>query len=172
MKYLGVVLVLLIALLVVYRLRRPAAQPLADDIDALMAAHADDAVRRAEAEFGTHLDYTPASDQQVEAILADLHDRHKHQPLGERELGREARLWGAYLGAVSKRLRPCTWRKDSAAAGEGSLPLVFGERDETFPCAWTYKRIKNGEEDNVTVKFQLLILERDKSPGGLEIKPE
>src|SRR5262245_57931042 len=118
MKYVGVVLVVVLVLVVVYRLRRPTARLAGDDLDALITAHAEDAVRRAEAEFAIRLDYTPESVQHVEAILSKLHMRHRAQPLPEPEFGREARLWGAYLGAVIKGLRPCCWRKDSAAAGE------------------------------------------------------
>jgi hypothetical protein len=92
-------------------------------------------------------------------------------PLSDRELGVEARLWGAYIGAVVKRLRPCTWKKDSAVAGESALPLVFPDGSETYPCSWASKRISNGESDNVALKFKFLILNRDKPNYGLEIKP-
>jgi hypothetical protein len=171
MKYLGILL-LFVAIVITYRLRRSTTHHAASDLDALMIAHADDAVRRAEDEFAIRLDFSADSVRQVEAILGRLHERHRQEPLGEVGLGREARLWGAYLGAVIKRLRHGTWRKDSAAGGEGSLPLVFGKQDETFPCAWAYKRIANGDEDNVAVKFQLLILDRDKGPEGLGAGPD
>jgi hypothetical protein len=173
MKYAGILLLLALLLVAANRLfRRSALRPAADDLDALLVAHAEDAVQRARAEFGLGLDYSPDSVQHVETLLAQLHAQHRRQPLDERALGRESRLWGAYLGAVIKRLRPCTWQRDSQAAGEGALPLVFGHGDETFPCTWVYKRIENGEEDNVAVKFRFLILERDKPAQGPEFKPE
>jgi hypothetical protein len=172
-KYAGVLLLLALLLVAANRLfRRSARRQVADDLDALLVAHAEDAVQRARTEFGVGLDYSAESVQLVETCLAQLHARHQRQAFDERALGRESRLWGAYLGAVIKRLRPCTWQRDSQAAGEGALPLVFGQGNETFPCTWVYKRIKNGEEDNVAVKFQFLILEREKPPQGLEFKPE
>ncbi len=90
-----VLCVLLLALLALHRLRRPAAQPMYQDLDALMTAHAGDAVDRAAKDFATHLDYTPESVERLEVILAQLHERHMRQPLSDREVGREARLWGS-----------------------------------------------------------------------------
>jgi hypothetical protein len=170
LRSLAVGVLILLAILLLHQLRRPAAEPLYQDLDALMTAHAGDAVDRAAKDFGTRLDYTPESVQQVEAILAQLHERHVRQPLSDRERGREARLWGAYIGAVIKRLRPCTWKRDSTVAGEAALPLVFPDGSETYPCSWTSKRISNGESDNVALKFKFLIVNRDKPNYGLETK--
>lgn len=44
-----------------------------------------------------------------------------------------------------------------------TLPLVFGTQDEVYPCAWVYKRLTNGDEDNVVYKFQTLVVDRDKN---------
>lgn len=78
---------------------------------------------------------------------------------------------GAYLGELMKIVRPCRWALDSQGNGAGSLPVVFADKSETFPVTWCSKRIKNGDEDNVWHKFQILVIDRDKQPV-FEFKPE
>lgn len=42
--------------------------------------------------------------------------------------------------------------------------MVFTDtRQESYPCAWVYHRLKNGEEDNVWTKFYFVT-----QPGGLK----
>jgi hypothetical protein len=61
---------------------------------------------------------------------------------------------------VARRVRGGEWRRDSTHAGANAHPLVFGEQNEVYPCAWCFRRITNGSEDNVWVKFMLSVNER------------
>lgn len=140
------------------------------DFDKLMGAHAEDAVKRANADFSIQLDYSPGSIAQVEKILEAIYESYQQNPVDENTLGRESRLWGCYIGEVIKKTHGGTWKIDSAVAGQGALPLVWGPQNEMYPCAWVYKRLTNGEEDNVEYKYKVLIIERDKnnsSPNSL-----
>jgi hypothetical protein len=129
-----------------------------------MAALAAHAVERAKSGYGITLNYSPDSVKQVETVLAMKYNMQKAQPMSERDVADAAHLWGAYIGEVMKRKRPAHWMRDSSAAGEGALPIVFNDTgEESYPCVWVYHRLKNGEEDNVWVKFSFI-----SRPGGLK----
>jgi hypothetical protein len=100
-----------------------------------------------------------------------MHARHWRAPLSDSELVKESLRRGAYVGEVIRGIRPCRWAVSSSAGGEGSLPIVCADRSESLPVRWCYKRIKNGEEDNVWHKFTILVIKRDR-PGAPEIAPE
>ena len=136
----------------------------AEDIDHYMASLAGNAVERAKSGYGITLDYSPDSVKEVEKLLAIKYNMQKTRPMAERDVEDAAHLWGAYIGEVMKRKRPAHWMRDSAAAGADALPIVYNDRrGESYPCAWVYRRLKNGEEDNVWVKFTLI-----SQPGGLK----
>jgi hypothetical protein len=136
----------------------------AEDIDQYMASLATNAVERARSGYGITLDYSSNSVQEVEKLLAMKYDMQKTRPMSERDVEDAAHLWGAYIGEVMKLKRPAHWARDSAAAGADALPIVFNDtREESYPCAWVYHRLKNGEGDNVWVKFTLI-----SQPGGLK----
>jgi hypothetical protein len=141
------------------------------EVNAEMRLRAEQAVEVAARVYGATLDYSPGSVEKVETILGEIHDRHRLTPLENSQLTKSSLQWGGYIGEVTKRVRPCRWALDSKAGGEGSLPIVFGDRDESFPIRWCYNRITNGEEDNVWHKFTILVMNRDR-PVASEISPE
>jgi hypothetical protein len=135
-----------------------------ENIDAFMASLSAQTVERARSAYGVTLDYSPDSVKEVEKLLATKYELQKSHPMTEEETADAAHLWGAYIGEVMKRLRPAHWTRDSAAAGKDALPIVFNDTgEESFPCAWVYHRLTNGEEDNVWVKFHFVT-----QPGGLK----
>jgi|SRR5919109_1364638 hypothetical protein len=135
-----------------------------DDIDAYMAALSARAVDRAKSSYGLSLDYSPDSVKSVERILGTKYDLQKSQPMTESEIVDAGHLWGAYIGEVMKRIHPARWNRDSVAGGKDSLPIVFLDtHEESYPCAWVYHRLKNGDEDNVWMKFYFVT-----QPGGLK----
>lgn len=125
------------------------------DFDYAMRQVAKHAVTVGRAEHGLELDFSPASIERVENVLAELHNRHLQTPLPDREISRLALRWGAYIGEVMKLVRPAKWRRDSENAGAGAMPLIFDASNEAFPCSWVYKRIVDGPDDNVLFKFQI-----------------
>lgn len=125
-----------------------------DGIDAYMAALSAQAVERARSGYGITLDYSPDSVKEVENLLATKYNMKKARPMSEAEVADAAHLWGAYIGEVIKRIHPAHWVRDSDVAGKDALPIVYEDKSgESYPCAWIYRRLKNGEEDNVWVKF-------------------
>lgn len=130
---------------------------LAENIDAYMASLSAQAVKRAGSSYGVTLDYSPNSVKEVEKILGTKYEMQKTHPLTEIEITDAAHLWGAYIGEVMKRTHPAHWARDSGVAGKDALPIVYEDHSgESYPCGWVYRRLKNGEEDNVWIKFHFL----------------
>ena len=135
-----------------------------ENIDQYMVSLSAQAVERARSSYGITLDYTPDSVKQVETLLATKYELQKTHPMTEQEIADTTHLWGAYIGEVIKRVHPAHWVRDSAIAGKDALPIVYEDKSgESYPCAWVYHRLKNGEEDNVWIKFHFLT-----QPGGVK----
>jgi len=124
-----------------------------------MEGAAEEAVQVAKLEYQIYLDHSPESIRKIEEILRILHEQNQETPFTEKRMAKEVVLWGAYTGEVMRKLHAAHWEKDSELGGKSSFPIVFEERrQETFPVRWVHKRIVNGPDDNVWVKFQISIL--------------
>ena len=127
-----------------------------------------EAVSIAKESHGVTLDYSPASVEKVEVILGKLHDEYAKRKTTEGQRGL-AMAFGVYVGEViRKQAREGRWEKDHPQMGEGAMPLYW-KGHATFPVAWCLKRLKNGEEDNVWVKYRLIVdaeLKKEANPEG------
>jgi hypothetical protein len=120
--------------------------------DELVQYSAAEAVADAAKQDHVELDYSVDSIEKVDGILGKLHDLYvKDQssvlvaPL--------ARAYGAYIGEAIRRSEPGTkWARDHRVMGEKSYPLNW-RGGESFPMAWCYRRIVNGPEDDVWIKY-------------------
>jgi hypothetical protein len=158
----ALIIVLAVANFAWYRLRRPSTPQLTrQDVAEEMKLRAKLAVDTAATDFDVTLDYTPASIEKVEGILARIHDQHSASPLERAQLTKQALKWGAYVGEVIKTQKRSEWALDSAVGGPGSLPIVYDNKSESFPVRWCYNRIVNGREDNVWHKFTIIVLDRE-----------
>ncbi|HEY8505754.1 MAG TPA: hypothetical protein VIL46_14310 [Gemmataceae bacterium] len=146
-----------------------------------MAVLADEAVRRARAEFGVALDFSPDSVAAVEELLGELHARRAAGGMTDARINREAMTWGAYVGEVIRRLKGGRWDKDHPVADPDSYPIDY-DGHQSFPVGWCGRRILNGDEDNVLHKFRFLVLGEgregailidgsDPDPGGDQADP-
>ncbi|MCG6920830.1 MAG: hypothetical protein LJF15_07075 [Acidobacteria bacterium] len=161
-------LMLLVAGVVLWRTRSATREPnAAADVNVVMREAAADAIETAKAEHDVTLDYSSQSVEQVEAILARIYDEQAGAPIPLDREKDEAWRWGAYVGEVIRRTSPGGghWEIDHEAAGPRSFPVRLAERD-SFPITWCRKRLRNGPEDNVWHKFQILY-----GPESREIAP-
>jgi hypothetical protein len=124
------------------------------NLDDTMARRAEEAVKFAN-DRGVTLDYSPESVQQVERILAELHQARSKGQLPDSDLDLHAHGFGAYIGEIIRRKYKGHWERDSDVAGPNSYPIHWNG-GQSFPIAWCGKRIINGEEDNVWFKFQVV----------------
>lgn len=116
---------------------------------------ATEAVRDARDNNRRSLDYTPESIQNVETILGCLHDQYLKNPSSISVNGLGS-AYGAYIGEVIRRSESgARWERDDPIAGEKSYPFHWAGR-VSFPMSWCQKRIINGPEDNVWLKYRLL----------------
>ncbi|MBI3732866.1 MAG: hypothetical protein HY259_05335 [Chloroflexi bacterium] len=107
--------------------------------------------------FGIRLDYSEASIQAVERILADIHTDYRTtgSEVGLRGIALE---FAAYIvKVIEHHFGPADWQRDDPVFGKDTFPLQW--RGSTiYPYAWCLKRILDGPADNVWSKFQAIIL--------------
>jgi hypothetical protein len=101
---------------------------------------------------GVKLDYSTQSIEQVEIVLGKMHEEYVNTKAARGADGL-AMAFGAYIGEAIRRSDPdARWERDDPVGGEKSYPLRW-RAGSSFVCAWCYRRITNGEEDNVWHKF-------------------
>lgn len=113
---------------------------------------ADEAVKDAEKESQIRLDYSIESIKKVDIVLGRLHDQYVKNKTSLR-FDALANAYGAYIGEVIRRSEPSIhWDRDDGVAGPQSYPLHWGNGD-VFPLAWCHRRITEGDEDNLWMKY-------------------
>jgi hypothetical protein len=123
---------------------------------------ANEAVRDARDQNHVELDYSVASIETVDKVLGGLHEQYSKNPSSISVKGL-ASSYGAYIGEVIRKTEPgARWERDDAVMGEKSYPLIWGGGN-SYPMAWCYRRIVNGPEDNVWVKYRVLKDRRSQS---------
>jgi hypothetical protein len=133
-------------------------------VNDMMAAYALDAVDHARSAFAVELDFSPASIQRVEAILAKLHSsiprgllRLLKRGPSEDTVDQICKMYGGYIGEVFRRQRGGTWQFDQEVLpGHLVIALMNGD-SRIFPPSKVRKRLENGSEDNVWSYFRVLI---------------
>jgi hypothetical protein len=132
--------------------RNQAASPQFKNTEEKMRYLADSAVDIADKNYGIKLDYSTNSIQKVEDVLGKIHDEFQKDKSVEGIDGM-ALAFGAYVGEVIQRSETnVKWEQDSVVGGQNSYPLIWNGQS-LFVCAWCYKRIMNGSEDNVWFKY-------------------
>ncbi len=140
------------------------------DTNDMMRWLAEEAVATARDDCSVQLDYTTGSIEKVEQVLARLHEEYSAGRLSQGYRGM-AMAFGAYIGEAIRRSDPsATWGVDHPAAGPKSYPLRWRDGD-IFPMGWCYKRIVDGADDNVWVKYLVIREERDGTPATAPAVP-
>lgn len=145
-------------------------------------AFAKDAVNEAKLKFNLTLDYSPASVEHLESIVAAKYEEIQDHPILPIQMEAFSKLWGAYLGEVIRRQLGGKWRIAKHGPFAGLCVLQLGEpgtnEGEICPLGKVYKRLLNGEEDNLFVFSQLLLdktvlnkLQLDQTDPGSSASP-
>jgi hypothetical protein len=126
-----------------------------------MLAAANSAVEHARKYWSTELDFSPRSIEDVELILARMHESiprklyekiYKRGPTPE-QMATLSLAYGAYLGEVIRREFGGTWSKEEVN-GEPALALVFDPQHKLYPPAKVWKRFNAGEEENICAFYE------------------
>ncbi len=137
---------------------------MSDDLQSEMAAAARGAVEHAKKYWATELDYSPGSIEDVELILARMHESIPRNTLlklfkkgpTEEQMANIAIAYGAYIGEVFRREFGGTWSKGEVLGQQDVLALQFTPQNMVFPPGKVWKRLHEGEEDNVWVFYQVI----------------
>jgi hypothetical protein len=134
--------------------RKAAAERKFASTDEFVQWLASEAVKDAREQNHVNLDYSIDSIKSVEQILGGLHDQYVKDPstISVKGLGS---AYGAYIGEVIRRSEPSArWERDDKL-GEKTYPIIWGS-GHSYPMAWCIRRILNGPEDNVWMKYRVL----------------
>ena len=145
-----------------------------DDLQQEMAAAAESAVQHARKYWTTELDYSPGSIEDVELILARMYesiprrfiDRFFKKKPSDEQMAQIAISYGAYVGEVLRKEFGGTWTKQNIMDQQDVLALNFGKGNTVFPPGKVWKRLQNGEEDNVYAFYQLARKRQNEQSGA------
>lgn len=111
-----------------------------------------EAVERAQSEYQVELDFSEASIAKVEEVAGRARAGGALNEAGRAEL---AKLLGVYLGEVARRHHGGQWIIPKEGPFQGALVLQ-SKRGMTSPPSKVYKRLVDGEGDNLAAYYQVL----------------
>jgi len=111
--------------------------------------------------FDLELDYSPASIKKVEKILGTVHREYKRTKNDDGLHGIAIEFAAYIIKVIEANFAAGTWKRDHTLIGPDSFPYDWNGH-ELFPYGWCLKRILDGPGDNVWVKFNALVMARNK----------
>ncbi len=117
-----------------------------------MPAFAQRAVEAAKRDFQIELDYSEASIRSLEEVAGRMFSQ---KPSGA-QLEQLCFLYGAYLGEVARRHHGGDWVIPTDGPYAGVVTLQTKGGSQTSPSAKLYKRLTNGDEDNLDFYYKVL----------------
>jgi len=133
---------------------------MASDPSALMASYAEDAVRHAQKTCSVVLDFSP---QSVELLESNFERLIEPQPkgvlgrllgLGAPDRAMLARMYGAYVGEVIRRVHGWEWAYErDLVPGAAVVCLRRGERT-LFPLTQVEDRLRKGVEASLWLYYK------------------
>jgi hypothetical protein len=147
----GSFLVMGIMLLTVEHMYAPPAMPKFKSTDEMMAFFATETTKWVKKDRGLDLDYSIESvriiEEQLDRIFKEVDRANPQKGTYGTAVG-----YGAYIGEVFRRHDGGSWSADHPVAGTNSFPLTLKSNSVIFPVGWCWKRLINGDEDNVYLK--------------------
>jgi hypothetical protein len=122
-----------------------------DDLAAMMAGYAHQAIQLAEKEYRRHLDYSESSVEVLEEIVSQVAQEMKAD-----EEEHQVRLWGAYFGEFLIKRYAGEWTISAYPGGITSVPTVEVRGSRLFPLMKIYRRLTMGRDENLVVFYRLI----------------
>lgn len=120
------------------------------DLGTMMEGYAQAAAELARAEFSQNLDFSAESIDSLDEILV----RVGESP--ELDVDFEVRLWGSYLGEVLRRRYAGSWEMTQYPGGVAAVPAVDLRGSRLFPLMKVYRRLTEGEEEDLRAFFSMV----------------
>ena len=128
------------------------------NLGAMMEGYAKAAVETAQSDYRQTLDYSADSISTLDEIIVLLSDSP------EIDLDFESRLWGSYLGEVIRSRYAGSWEMTQYPGGQLAVPAVEVRGSRLFPLMKIYRRLTNGEEEDLRT-FYNMVIERLGNPA-------
>ena len=120
------------------------------DLGAMMEGYSQAAAELARSEFKQNLDFSSESIDSLDDILVRIGESP------ELDMDFEVRLWGAYLGEVLRRRYAGTWEMTPYPGGVAAVPAVELRGSRLFPLMKVYRRLTEGEEEDLRAFFSMV----------------
>ena len=120
------------------------------DLGAMMEGYAHAAAELARKELNHKLDFSSESIDSLDDILV----RVGESP--ELDVDFEVRLWGSYLGEVLRRRYAGSWEMTQYPGGVAAVPAVELRGSRLFPLMKVYRRLTEGEEEDLRAFFNMV----------------
>jgi len=128
------------------------------DLGAMMEGYAQAAADLGRSQFGQKLDFTSESIDALDEILVQVGESP------ELDVDFEVRLWGSYLGEILRRRYAGAWEMTQYPGGMSAVPAVDLRGSRLFPLMKVYRRLTEGEEDDLRA-FYSMVTERLGKPA-------
>lgn len=115
-----------------------------------MEGYAQAAAELARTQFGQKLDFSSESIDSLDEILVLVSESP------ELDVDFEVRLWGSYLGEVLRRRYAGVWEMTPYPGGVAAVPAVDLRGSRLFPLMKVYRRLTEGEEEDLRTFFSMV----------------
>lgn len=120
------------------------------DLGSMMEGYAQAAAELGRKQFKQKLDFTADSIEALDDILVLVGESP------ELDLDFEVRLWGSYLGEVLRRRYAGVWEMTQYPGGVMAVPSVDVRGSRLFPLMKVYRRLTEGEEEDLRTFFTMV----------------
>ena len=128
------------------------------NLGAMMEGYAQAAVETAKSDYRQTLDYSAESINTLDEIIVLISESV------DIDLDFESRLWGSYLGEVIRIRYAGSWDMTQYPGGQLAVPAVEVRGSRLFPLMKIYRRLTNGEEEDLRT-FYNMVTERLGKPA-------
>lgn len=123
-----------------------------NELEELMSDSADNAVKTAQAEFNTPLDFTAQSIATVDDLLLAFIEKYQEKALEEKAVFTICNIFGAYVGETVRRYVKGTWIYDESNPQAPYMLLAVESNTYAF-AGICYERLVNDKSVSVKSYF-------------------
>jgi hypothetical protein len=139
---------------------------MSDEITRMMEQYANEAVKIAREQFGTELDYSEESLQEVEGILDQLAALAASEKPSNEAIDEMSKAWGGYFGEVVRKRWGGEWMIDTYPGGEFLIVTLHVNGSKLYPSMKVNRRLTRGSNDNLWQFYELVRSKFDGAPGA------